>query len=76
MTEEKQYIIMKKFASDVLQQISIDEDPAYFLYDAYIKGYTEAVIRCCDLAPAEANRIRKLSHVTSMMNMKNLKTNT
>lgn len=62
MTEEKHYIIMKKFAVDVLQQISVDEDPASFLYDAYIKGYTEAVIRSCDLSPAEANKVRKLSH--------------
>lgn len=62
MTEEKHYIIMKKFAEDVLQQISVDEDPVSFLYDAYIKGYTEAVIRCHELSPAEANKVRKLSN--------------
>lgn len=62
MTEKKHYIIMKKFVVDVLQQISVDERPVSFLYDSYIKGYTEAVIRCHDLSPAEANKVRKLSH--------------
>lgn len=56
----KEYsIIMKKFAEDLLKEISVDEDPASFLYDAYIKGYTRAVTDCLNLSPGEVADIQK-----------------
>ena len=56
----KEYsIIMKKFAEDLLKEISVDEDPVSFLYDAYIKGYTRAITECLNLSPAEAADIQK-----------------
>lgn len=50
---------MKKFAEDLLKEISVDEDPVSFLYDAYIKGYTRAITECLNLSPAEAADIQK-----------------
>lgn len=56
---KKYSVIMNKFSEDLLKEISVDEDPASFLYDAYIKGYTRAVTECLNLSPAEAADIQK-----------------
>ena len=58
MTKLKHYLIMRLFAKQILQEISVDKNPVTFIYDAYINGYTKAVIECCDLSKSEAANIR------------------
>lgn len=54
----KYYILLRKFGNDLLSEISVDNDPATFLYAAYIDGYVRGLIEAFDIDKSEASNIR------------------
>lgn len=59
MTKLKHYRLLRKFGEDLLQEISVDNDPSKFIYAGIIEGYTRAIIDACGLDKSEAANIRK-----------------
>lgn len=58
MQPAKHYIQLRKFAEDIIREISVDKDPATFLYEAYIDGYVRGLIESYILDKSEASNIR------------------
>lgn len=58
MTKLKHYILLREFASDLIRDISVESDPAFFLYAPYIDGYIRGLIEAFGLDKSEASNIR------------------
>lgn len=58
MTKSKHYLLLRRFERDLINGISVDPDPATFLYASYIDGYARGLIEALDLDKSEASNIR------------------
>lgn len=58
MTKLKHYILLRNFERDLINEISVDPDPAAFLYASYIDGYVRGLTEAFNLDKSEASNIR------------------
>lgn len=57
-TKLKHYILLRKFKKDLIEEITVDKDPARFLYASLIEGYVRGLIDALSLDKSEASNVR------------------